>query len=89
MEEIEAKHRAWVAEDPGNRHFGPPSPITRARADEPDIESSEVAQVMKLLAAAGVDVEDMARRMQSGDLDEDEFKAILETAMAVLRDKTS
>jgi tetratricopeptide (TPR) repeat protein len=24
--EIELEHRAWVAEDPKNRHFGPPSP---------------------------------------------------------------
>jgi tetratricopeptide (TPR) repeat protein len=24
---IEAEHRAWVAEDPENRHFGPPSPF--------------------------------------------------------------
>lgn len=25
--QIEAEHRAWVAEDPANRHFGPPSPF--------------------------------------------------------------
>lgn len=25
--QIEAEHRAWVAEDPENRHFGPPSPF--------------------------------------------------------------
>jgi hypothetical protein len=24
--QIEAEHRAWVAENPKNRHFGPPSP---------------------------------------------------------------
>jgi len=25
--EIEAEHRTWVAKDPANRHFGPPSPF--------------------------------------------------------------
>ncbi len=30
VERIEAEHRAWVAEDPDNRHFGPPSPVTGA-----------------------------------------------------------
>jgi hypothetical protein len=25
--QIEQEHRAWVAEDPKNRHFGPPSPF--------------------------------------------------------------
>ena len=28
--QIEAVHRAWVAEDPENRQFGPPSPVTGA-----------------------------------------------------------
>jgi hypothetical protein len=27
---IEEEHRAWVAKDPKNRQFGPPSPITGA-----------------------------------------------------------
>jgi tetratricopeptide (TPR) repeat protein len=31
IKQIEADHRAWVAEDPDNRHFGPPSPVTLAR----------------------------------------------------------
>lgn len=31
VEQIEAEHRAWVAEDPENRDFGPPSPVTGAR----------------------------------------------------------
>jgi tetratricopeptide (TPR) repeat protein len=26
IKEIETEHRAWVAKDPNNRHFGPPSP---------------------------------------------------------------
>lgn len=30
VEQIEAEHRAWVAEDPENRLFGPRSPITGA-----------------------------------------------------------
>jgi tetratricopeptide (TPR) repeat protein len=30
IEQIESEHRAWVAQDPENRHFGPPSPITGA-----------------------------------------------------------
>jgi tetratricopeptide (TPR) repeat protein len=27
---IEAEHRAWVAEDPEHRHFGPPSPFAKS-----------------------------------------------------------
>jgi len=30
VEQIESEHRAWVAADPKNRKFGPPSPITGA-----------------------------------------------------------
>ena len=30
IEQIEAEHRAWVAEDPKKRRFGPRSPITGA-----------------------------------------------------------
>ena len=30
--QIESAHRAWVAEDPEKRHFGPPSPVTGATA---------------------------------------------------------
>ncbi|MEO0612326.1 MAG: NB-ARC domain-containing protein [Pseudomonadota bacterium] len=30
VEEIEEEHRQWVAQDPDNRKFGPPSPITGA-----------------------------------------------------------
>ncbi|KMW58755.1 kinesin light chain-like protein [Candidatus Rhodobacter oscarellae] len=30
VEQIEAEHRSWVAEDPENRDFGPPSPVTGA-----------------------------------------------------------
>ena len=29
--QIEAEHRAWVAQDPENRHFGPPSPFASER----------------------------------------------------------
>ena len=28
---VEAEHRAWVAKDPKNRHFGPPSPFASER----------------------------------------------------------
>jgi tetratricopeptide (TPR) repeat protein len=31
IHQIEDKHRAWVAQDPANREFGPPSPYTGAR----------------------------------------------------------
>lgn len=31
IRQIEAAHRAWVAEDPDNRDYGPPSPVTGAR----------------------------------------------------------
>ncbi|MEL7200336.1 MAG: tetratricopeptide repeat protein, partial [Pseudomonadota bacterium] len=30
VEDIEDEHRRWVAQDPDNRAFGPPSPITGA-----------------------------------------------------------
>ena len=30
IKQIEAEHRAWVAMDPQNRHFGPRSPVTGA-----------------------------------------------------------
>ncbi|MEL6113399.1 MAG: hypothetical protein AAFR20_11415, partial [Pseudomonadota bacterium] len=30
VKEIEDEHRRWVAQDPDNRSFGPPSPITGA-----------------------------------------------------------
>jgi hypothetical protein len=29
--QVEAEHRAWVAKDPKNRHFGPPSPFASER----------------------------------------------------------
>jgi tetratricopeptide (TPR) repeat protein len=29
--QVEAEHRAWVAKDPKNRHFGPPSPFASGR----------------------------------------------------------
>jgi tetratricopeptide (TPR) repeat protein len=29
ISQIEAEHRAWVAEDPVSRHFGPPSPFAK------------------------------------------------------------
>jgi tetratricopeptide (TPR) repeat protein len=29
--QVEAEHRAWVAKDPENRHFGPPSPFASER----------------------------------------------------------
>jgi len=32
VEEIEEEHRQWVAQDPDDRKFGPPSPITGATA---------------------------------------------------------
>jgi hypothetical protein len=31
IHQIEDKHHAWVAQDPANRQFGPPSPYTGAR----------------------------------------------------------
>jgi tetratricopeptide (TPR) repeat protein len=29
--QVEAEHRAWIAKDPENRHFGPPSPFASKR----------------------------------------------------------
>jgi tetratricopeptide (TPR) repeat protein len=61
---IEAEHRAWVAKDPQNRHFGPHSPFERSEDD--------TAKIARALAEAGIDINDLIRRIQSGELSEED-----------------
>ncbi len=69
--EIEEEHRAWVAEDPETRHFGPPSPFGPSNEDK--------TQMIKALAtAAGLSPETLLAKMKSGDID----RAALEALMA-------
>jgi len=63
ISQIEAEHRAWVAEDPENRRFGPPSPFGLSR--------DGVNQIRTALAKAGVDVDDLMRRVDTGELSDE------------------
>jgi tetratricopeptide (TPR) repeat protein len=75
--QIEREHRAWVAEDPENRHFGPP----------PYFVASEDAfnQSLQNLAAAGVDINDLVSRIKAGRLSADDFANLV--AETIVRDK--
>jgi tetratricopeptide (TPR) repeat protein len=77
--QIEAEHRVWVAEDPKIRYFGPPS---HRKYGAPQIEADSAAQLIEVLAQAGVDVESLARRIEAGELTEDDFKKIVADAVA-------
>jgi tetratricopeptide (TPR) repeat protein len=69
--QIEAEHRAWVAKDPKNRNFGPPSPF----GPSPD----DMAKFAHALAEAGVGMQELMRRVQSGELSEaDALKMLTE-----------
>jgi tetratricopeptide (TPR) repeat protein len=71
IKQIEAEHRAWVAEDPKTRRFGPPSPFGPSKDD--------IAKMARQLAEAGVDMEGLRRRVQSGELSpEDAAKLVTE-----------
>jgi len=70
--QIELEHRAWVAADPQNRHFGPDSYFA---PNEENLES-----IFKMFAAAGVDVDDLMRRIKAGQISSDEIaKLVAET----------
>jgi hypothetical protein len=72
--QIELEHRAWVAEDWKNRHFGPPSFF---------ITSEDAFQLSaRILAAAGVDVDDFLRRIKSGELSGDDFAKLVAETLA-------
>jgi tetratricopeptide (TPR) repeat protein len=67
--QVEAEHRAWVAKDPKARHFGPPSPFGPSQED--------ITNFRRALAEAGIDVDDLMRRVESGELsDEDASKIV-------------
>ena len=74
--EIEAEQRAWANQDP-KRHFGPPSPFGPSRDD--------IRKIRDVLAAAGVDVNELARRVRSGELSEAAFSKVIADAIARLR----
>jgi len=77
---IEAEHRAWVAKDPKNRHFGPPPP---AKYEAPQLSSvPDPSQIVAALVEAGVDVDDLRRRVQSGELSEDDAMKIINEKLA-------
>jgi len=74
--QIEREHRAWVAEDPHNRHFGPPSPFA-LKAEK------EVGQALELMAEASVDMNDLVRRIKAGEVSPDDFaKLVAETIVS-------
>ena len=72
--QIELEHHAWVAEDPQNRHFGPPSFF---------ITFEDAFQLSaRILAAAGVDVDDFLRRIKSGELSGDDIAKLVAETLA-------
>lgn len=71
--QIEAEHRAWVAEDLENRHFGPPSPFAPSQED--------VKQIRAALAKAGVDVDDLTRRVNAGELSREDAAKLVTGAL--------
>jgi hypothetical protein len=89
IRQIEAEHRAWVAADPKTpktRHFGPPPPdYTTLRLPSAGGDADEAAQreqFFAALAVAGVDAEDLMRRVQSGELSEEAAQKIISEALA-------
>ena len=76
IHEIEEEHRAWVAEDPENRHFGPPSILTGATEDNPgSVEHYHVKRIFEALEEAGVDAPAMLEKVNSGDLSMEQFES--------------
>jgi tetratricopeptide (TPR) repeat protein len=72
---IETEHRTWVADDPENRRFGPPSFF------EPKNEE-HLEQLLSGLAAGGVDMDDLMCRIQSGELSRDDFAKLVAEHLA-------
>jgi tetratricopeptide (TPR) repeat protein len=73
--QIETEHRAWVAENPDKRNFGPPSFF------EPKSEE-QVEQVLSAFATAGGDMNGLKRRLQSRELSKDDFARIVAEQIA-------
>jgi len=59
--------------DPQNRHFGPPSCFV---ASEDAFQFS-----LQVLAAAGVDVDDVIRRIKAGELSRDDVAKLVAEAI--------
>jgi tetratricopeptide (TPR) repeat protein len=70
---IELEHRAWVAADPRNRHFGPPSFFVASE--------SHFKKSLQILASAGVDVADVIRRVKAGELSRDNLAVLAAEAI--------
>jgi hypothetical protein len=79
--QIEAEHRAWAAEEPENRDFGPPSPFGPSHED--------VTQIRALLAKTGIDVDDLARRVKAGQMSKEDFAKIVAGAVEGIRESQS
>jgi tetratricopeptide (TPR) repeat protein len=71
--QIEAEHRAWVAEDPKNRHFGPPSPF--------DPSQDRMSQIRAALVKAGFDLDELMRRVEAGELSGEAFNKIVNDSL--------
>lgn len=73
--QIETEHRAWVAEDPEKRHFGPPSFFEPKSAEH-------LEQMLNAFAAFGGDADVLMRRLQSEKLSKDDFARIVAEQIA-------
>lgn len=85
IQQIEQEHRDWVAEDPENRHFGPPSPVTGARAEGVPVQAEQAEQIVEAMKAAGLDPEDMMRKVEAGEMTEAEVVAQVQAAVEGVR----
>jgi hypothetical protein len=82
---IEGEHRAWVAEDPQNRHFGPPPPRRYEAPKLPESPEPDVKELFDMLVAAGVDVDDLVRRIKAGQISSDDIAKLV--ADTIVRNK--
>ncbi|MEL7466258.1 MAG: tetratricopeptide repeat protein [Pseudomonadota bacterium] len=80
VEEVEMEQRAWVAEDMENRKFGPASPITGARVNGMSVNDPQL--IAQRMEAAGVDVADLQRRVEAGEITPRDAASIAAEAFA-------
>ena len=82
--EIEAEHRAWVAEDPEHRSFGPPPPDPYKAPKLPPQSEDEkaTAKLLQALTKAAIDLDDLERRLRSGEMSEDDFATLVAETLA-------
>ena len=81
--QIEAEHRAWVAEDPRTAISARrPRWNTRRHRWKIIPTDKRAAKLIEVLAQAGVDVENLTRRIEAGEVTEDDFKKIVAAALA-------